>query len=521
MLRPIIRPAAETARTGGQTRFVSFLCSPILEALLWLFWAACACSRLLLNAGWYWNDIRLSRTFALVMGHDLYAETHGGAVSGHIYGPVAFMAYLPTVLARTPDWAIAFGIVLCILMMLGPVVLILRWQTPDDPWVRRMSRWLLLLVFFYFLHSGAMAYAVWNIHVDAPALLLACLTCWLAALAAQGRDIRWTALIGAALCASLLPWTKQTVAPVLFAPALYFVAIRNRRALFSYAGLVAALSLILAVGFASWLGAADLLHTMFVAPARTGFGLEDETVASLLEDGSVLLALALVVGAVLATKASRTEWEGMRREIASPSQNPGLVFAAAALIIVPTSMLGLFKIGGSINNLAGVDYLFTIGLAVTLLRLFALPPLRPDRGAQITVLTCLVVLVSFLSARGIPDAARLAVRARAFWISNPSREAFEFARRHPGTIYFPSHPLATLLAEGRLYHADWGLAQSERMGFPIDDSQFRRYLPQDLRYIAFYRKWGQAPQFTLDRLGGEWQIRPVEALPDWTVYARE
>jgi hypothetical protein len=59
------------------------------------------------------------------------------------------------------------------------------------------------------------------------------------------------------------------------------------------------------------------------------------------------------------------------------------------------------------------------------------------------------------------------------------------------------------------------------MGFPIDDSQFRRHLPQDLRYIAFYRKWGEAPQFTLDRLGGPWQIRTVETLPDWTVYARE
>jgi hypothetical protein len=310
------------------------------------------------------------------------------------------------------------------------------------------------------------------------------------------------------------------VAPVLFVPALYFVAIRNRRAFFSYAGLVTALSLILAVGFSWWLGAEDLLHTMLVGPAGTGFGWSDDIVASLLEDGSVLLALALVVGAVLATKASGTEWEEIRREILSPSRNPGLVFAAAALIVVPTCLLGAFKIGGRINNLAGVDYLFAIGLAVTLLRLFALPLLTSDRGAQ-SVLTCLVVLVLFLSARGVPDAARLGGRARAFWVSNPSRQAFEFASRHPGTTYFPAHPLATLLAEGRLYHADWGLAQSERMGFPIDDSQFRRHLPQDLRYIAFYRKWGEAPQFTLDRLGGPWQIRTVETLPDWTVYARE
>lgn len=521
MQLPITRRAADAGSGGGQARFASVLFSPVLESTLWLFWAACACSRLLVNAAWYWNDIRLSRSFALALGHDLYAETHGGILSGLIYGPVSFLLYVPTVLVRSPDWAIVFGIALSILMTLGPVWLVLRWQRPGGAWAGRMSRWLSLLIVFYFLNSGAAGYSIWNIHVDAPALMLACLTCWLSVWCAQRRDFSWAALLGAALCASLLPWTKQTVAPVLVVPMLYFLVIRNRRALLRYTGLTAGLSLLLAIGFSWWLGAGNLLHTMFVAPPGTGFEWRDDAVAMQLEDGAVLLALALVVGAVLASKASRQEWEHVRREITSPSRNPGLVFAAAALILVPTSLLGLFKVGGGINNLAGVDYLLAIGLAVTLLRLSTLPPLLSDRTVQTTLLACLVVLVLFLGARSVPDAARLGVRARAFWISNPSRQAFEFAKRHPAMVYFPAHPLATLLAEGRLYHAEWGVEQSERMGFPISDSQFQRHLPRDLRYIAVYANYDGSGGFTRERLGGSWQIRAVEELPRWTVYTRE
>jgi hypothetical protein len=85
-------------------------------------------------------------------------------------------------------------------------------------------------------------------------------------------------------------------------------------------------------------------------------------------------------------------------------------------------------------------------------------------------------------------------------------------------VYFPSHPLASLLAEGCLYHSEWGVKQSERMGFPVSESHFRRHLPRDLRYVAVY---GESAEFTLDRLGGSWQVRSVEELPRWTVYTRE
>jgi hypothetical protein len=100
---------------------------------------------------------------------------------------------------------------------------------------------------------------------------------------------------------------------------------------------------------------------------------------------------------------------------------------------------------------------------------------------------------------------------------NPESRAFAFVREHPGQVYLPSHPLVTLLAEGRAYHSSIGIEDQELAGVVIDEARFRAYLPPDLRYVLIRdrdegRILKSLPEFGVSA--------PTPELPGWTVLVK-
>ena len=73
-----------------------------------------------------WNDSRLAPSAALLHGYGLYYLPGDGPMLGHIYGPVAPLAYLPALAWSTPTAAIRAGVGLTLLCLTLPAALMCR-----------------------------------------------------------------------------------------------------------------------------------------------------------------------------------------------------------------------------------------------------------------------------------------------------------------------------------------------------------------------------------------------------------
>jgi hypothetical protein len=103
---------------------------------------------------------------------------------------------------------------------------------------------------------------------------------------------------------------------------------------------------------------------------------------------------------------------------------------------------------------------------------------------------------------------------------NPSQEAYEYAKRHPGEAYFPWNPISSLLAEGKLYHTTFGLWDRDLAGLKISDEHVRAYIPRNIKIMAF--RLSKTEDRRIGRFLPEFKRKvTVEGLPGWTVYASE
>ena len=96
-----------------------------------------------------------------------------------------------------------------------------------------------------------------------------------------------------------------------------------------------------------------------------------------------------------------------------------------------------------------------------------------------------------------------------------------FAKKHPGEVYFPWHPLAGLMAEGRLYHFSYGLSDRELAGYPVSQEHFQRYIPAQTQYVALPEHAKRDAEYVFRYLPDFSRKVTADDLPGWTLYARE
>lgn len=155
---------------------------------------------------------------------------------------------------------------------------------------------------------------------------------------------------------------------------------------------------------------------------------------------------------------------------------------ATGLALLPMSLLGRMKAGGTANNFGITDYFLALGIALLVLRLAARGEFR--QGAARRALEAALLLL--LTVMGVRTVANLLLTSREFARRWPPaiQAAFDYAQKHPGTTYFPWHPLASLMGEGRYFHTAWGVMERESAGFPVSDAHFRDALPENLQRVA-------------------------------------
>jgi hypothetical protein len=446
-----------------------------------------------------WVGARLAPTFGLVYGYRLYYPATEGPILNHVVGPASALAFLPTTIFRTPTPAILAGAALEVVYVCGPLLLFV-WRaggrTPaEQPLALACGVGACLLMTRY---PGSY-YWLSILHADGPALGFGMLAC-AALVSADGTPPTTRALVASAMAAVLAPWAKQTEAPLPIALVLAVWLMHGRALAVRYALIVAVVGVLVSAVFLAWFGrpmifnmVEILSHHGWYKPGVAGLA---ATFWSLLWNVRGILALfATAAVASVLVAGERSRWT------AGAWIPPVLV----ALFLLPTSTLSANKIGGEPYALHSASYL----LAATAVLLVELA----RRAAPARALAWAFCAVALLAAWQSGKAATWNLRASPW--ENDNQQAYEFARRHPGEAYFPWQPLASLLAEGQLYHFEYGMMDRFIAGYEPTPEHVRAHLPPRLRWIAARtRVWTfrYFPEYSA--------TVNLEELPGWIVLTR-
>ncbi len=307
-------------------------------------------------------------------------------------------------------------------------------------------------------------------------------------------------LVGAAGCAVLACWCKQSAIPFLFVAPLYILIADGLIAAISYVLILAIVGAVTSTAMLLSFGPFNMQFHMMQLPAAHGWENEDEfsrlqlffrAVLALIQEllpTLGLIAFTLLVRHLLLPKPIATVGPRKTRIIAWARANPWLMFVIAAIFLLPSALLGFLKVGGYVNNFS-LTHTFVLLTAMTLLmRLYAqirsllanassmALPIAPTHVR--TIVLCSVGLLVMLEwPKVLLDPKRMSSTYRTIarpW-DNQQEKIYDFAQANPGIVYFPWNTLSTLLAERRLYHFEWGLHDRYEADITPSNAQIRAH----------------------------------------------
>lgn len=482
------RPGARPAERGA-----CVLLPPLLVALLFVYTETAW-----LNTRWVWSACRLAPTIGLLHGYPLYSSADSGAINGWLYGPVAALAWLPAAFASSPQPALLIAAIINLVFLLAPLLLLARRVVPD-------SQALAGLLFAAAAAALLQLYPTWYmasaLNADAIAVGLGLSSCLLL-LDHEPTRTRTTA---AAALAALAAWTKQVEAPLLLAQAGWLWFARGRRPALDFVIAWAATMAVVAAALWVLSDTRSLILNLWTVPSQHplagGWAAARHEVADLLRYAFPLWMPAIIVVAA-----------GWRRS--GPPGPTGLLLIAA-LALLPTGIIATIKVGGDRNSLHSVYYLIAAAMPAAggawLLR-------RPrGRDLQAGILAALAVTLLGFAVRQVRDYPGLPLLPPRCL----SEEAFAFAREHPGRAYFPWDPLATLLADGKMYPFEYGVYDRQLAGLRPDIARVRSSIPQQIDFVIYPR--ANYPRtmvkeyltdFRLTATTGDWIIHRRAAAPE-------
>ncbi|MCP4664358.1 MAG: hypothetical protein GY856_53925 [bacterium] len=454
----------------------------------------------------HWDSARVAPSVALTCGYDLYYGAESGPIMTTHYGPVKALLYLPAALASTPTAAIMIAGTLNVLIVLVPLLLFhLRGNWAEPP-----ARTIGLAGFVFSASALLIAeptrMMVTRVHVDAPAVGLGLLSCFL--LLVPGERPNRRRLASAAACAVLATWSKQIEVPLILAQAAFLGWACGRRVMWSYIAWSALLGAVVSASFLAVFGLENMRFNLVTLPSRIlGHGDWTEFSAGFLELLTRSSFLLLILFLAL-RRIQRSPAGGERRPIFA---TPWALPVTVAVFLAPTSVLSRVIHGGDPNSYHSFFYLLVAAsLILTHFEVTGSSGHRRRNGARVLFL---------LAAGALCLAPELALPRHLFPLrDNPQQEAYEFARKHPEEAFFPWNPLSTLLADGKLYHFDYTMNFRKVAGFSPSDAHVREHVPRRIRYVIYHRSYYQKsalqflPEFTHEQ--------SLDELPDWIVTTR-
>ena len=454
-----------------------------------------------LNApSFVWNEIRVARSAALVHGYSLYLDKDApGPVIGTLHTPVSHWIYLGITVFHDPAYLIIAGSLLTMLLVFVPLVWVLRRASRDG----LASAIAFLFCGFLILQTPGTFHIATMIHTDAAALAFATLACGIFANSRRPITLAQAWIAGAA-CAMAVG-CKQTIAPIVLALTLYLAVTAGLRTLAHFAAaLAAAGTVLLAIIFALVRARAFLFNTVTLAahrPLKPGYL---ELLVRSFREGK-LDALPAIFPIVLLTVCAWNGWRQFTRD------NRWLVFALAAISLIPVTFKAIITVGSDVNHMGFVHYFFFAAAGLAIEQYLAGPG---NSLVRAIAWTC-AILGTLVS---IAPGAALSLPSRLRHLrDNPPEAALNYELRHPDTAYFPLNPLATLLSTGKVYHVDYSIYDRELAGYPLTQRQFNSGLPARFEMVAIPP--GEIAESTALRMLLKAYLPAADPeLPGWTVY---
>jgi hypothetical protein len=478
---------------------------------------------------WDYNAVRLVPAFALARGAGIYTGVLDGPALGFIYGPVAAIIYLPTVLASTPTTAVFIGGVVTLSISLLPLVLCLMPTAESSARIKIASATAVLFAIGALLSMPGTFSAMTSVHADAPAFGLGLLSL---AVLIHGNGSNSNVRLGlSAWLAVLAVWAKQIEAPLLLGIAFYLWVAYGRKLVLRFIAWTAAIGVAVTGLFCLAFGLQDMTFYMWTVPAHhpwKGRPKYFEFLVTLREffvEGSFLFVIGLselIRGWRLAEgRAAFYGKEGNEFFRNNKWTLPLLV----ALFMMPTSVMGNAKVGGTSNSYHAYYYLAAACALIfrDWLSIFTTERNNFPRVAASVLLFATALFATVKLFDVYTDFPASPAGYRYVW-QNPQEQAYTYDRLHPSEVYFPWNPLSSFLASGKLYHTAVGVDDRGLAGYPVGQAQLYSFLPARIRYIAFFndpRYKPHRPEDCCDYLPEFSRRVNLPELPGWTVYERQ
>lgn len=448
-----------------------------------------------------WNEIRLTRSMALFHGLPLYpGDRELGPIIGTLHTPISHFLFLPAAAIHDPTTALLAGSLIAFLLVFSAVAFALVRSAPSITEVTALT---FLFCGFLIVDSEGAFNTAFFIHADAAALAFATVAC---SLVASHKRITAATLWISALACALAIASKQTIAPVALAIALY-VAITEggkRLALFLFA-LAATGASILAILLVVFPARAFLFNTLILAahrPLKPGYL---QILAETYRVGRLeaLPALLPILFLAIWTRTAPKQFFASNRWI---------VFLIASIAVTPVSVKAIVTVGSDVNHLGFVLYFLFVAAGLAIQEYFH----DPNPATRLSTRIFLVAGILVSLAPGMIFAVPSSIRNLR---ANPSQTAYDYDTRHPGIAYFPCNPMTSLLREGRLYHLDVALYDREIAGHPLTPEQIRSGLPPNFMLVALPPGELLQSQALQGAFAGFVPVTDPE-LPGWNVFRR-
>jgi len=439
-------------------------------------------------ANFPWNQARLAPLFGLRYGYSLYYLPQQGPVTGTLLGPLAYLAYFPSLIAHMPLPALLIGSGTASFYFFAPVVWIFLSGSFHRHEGRAVGVFLLVIFILGTIGSAPLDYSAFAIHADAPALGLAACACAILVCgnSASGR-YSVLRLVLSSFFAVLALYTKQSTVFVVPAIACFLWTVDGLRPAVQFIVSSAVVFLITSTVFSWMFGAQALLFGLYSYPSHHGFGtgymqFPHRTIGSALraifqasyalwgysEVLLILIALCYILG--FHVRPDRISVRGWLQE------NRWSIFHFVAVAGLPASALFAAKVGGDTNHFSLFVYFGFIGLLLAGGRL-----ILQQNGVVKAVIAAAVTVLAVLIPSAVVN-AHAATVTRLFGASD-TEKVYEYDKRHPGEIYFSFFPLPVLMAEGRLYHFEYALFDRELGGARVGNEHFFHYIPPKMEYV--------------------------------------